>query len=64
MVSAVAQLAVLVPLVAGVLADGAGVSTALLLYLALALVFAMLNWRDGGAGIHVADDEALRSSRR
>jgi predicted MFS family arabinose efflux permease len=64
MVSAVAQLAVLVPLVAGVLADGAGVSTALLLYLALALVFAMLNWRDRGAGIHVADDEALRSSRR
>jgi len=64
MVSAVAQLAVLVPLVAGVLADGAGVSTALLLYLALALVFAMLNWRDRGTRIRVADEEALRSSRR
>jgi hypothetical protein len=64
MVSAVAQLAVLVPLIAGVLADGAGVSTALLLYLALALVFAILNRRDRGARIHVADDEALRSSRR
>jgi Major Facilitator Superfamily len=64
MVSAVAQLAVLVPLVAGVLADGAGVSTALLLYLALALVFAMLNRRDRGSRIPVADDEVLRSSRR
>jgi hypothetical protein len=64
MVSAVAQLAVLVPLVAGVLADGAGVSAALLLYLALALVFAMLNRRDRGTRVPVADDEALRSSRR
>jgi MFS family permease len=64
MVSAVAQLAVLVPLVAGVLADGAGVSAALLLYLALALVFAMLNRRDRRARVPVADDEALRSSRR
>jgi hypothetical protein len=63
-VSAVAQLAVLVPLVAGVLADGAGVSAALLLYLALALVFAMLNRRDRRAPVPVADDEALRSSRR
>ena len=64
MVSTVAQLAVLVPLVAGVLADGAGVSAALLLYLALALVFAMLNRRDRGPRVPVADDEALRSSRR
>jgi predicted MFS family arabinose efflux permease len=64
MVSAVAQLAVLVPLVAGVLADGAGVSTALLLYLALALVFAMLHWRDRGTQIRVADVEARRSSGR
>jgi MFS family permease len=63
-VSAVAQLAVLVPLVAGVLADAAGVSTALLLYLALALVFAMLNRRDRGARVPITDDEALRSSRR
>jgi hypothetical protein len=60
MVSAVAQLAVLVTLVAGVLADGAGVSTALLLYLTLALVFAMLNRRDRGTRIPVADDEVLR----
>jgi MFS family permease len=63
-VSAVAQLAVLVPLVAGVLADGAGVSTALLLYLALALVFATLNRRDRGDRVPVTDGEALRSSRR
>jgi hypothetical protein len=60
MVSAVAQLAVLVPLVAGVLADGAGVSTALLLYLALALVFAMLNGRDPWTRIPVTDDELLK----
>jgi hypothetical protein len=60
MVSAVAQLAVLVPLVAGVLADGVGVSTALLLYLALALVFAMLNGRDRGTRIPVTDDELLK----
>jgi predicted MFS family arabinose efflux permease len=48
-VSAVAQVAVLVPLVAGVVADGAGVTTALLLYLAMAVVFAMVNWRDRGS---------------
>jgi hypothetical protein len=58
MVSAVAQVAVLVPLVAGVLADGAGVSAALLLYLALALVFAMLNRRDRGTWVSAADDVA------
>jgi hypothetical protein len=58
MVSAVAQVAVLVPLVAGVLADGAGVSAALLLYLALALVFAMLNRRDRGTRVPAADDVA------
>ena len=60
MVSAVAQLAVLVPLAAGVLADSDGVSTALLLYLALALVFAMLNRRDRATRATVADDEVLK----
>jgi predicted MFS family arabinose efflux permease len=63
-VSAVAQVAVLVPLIAGVVADGAGVSTALLLYLALALVFALVNWRDRGSRARGATDEALTSSRR
>jgi predicted MFS family arabinose efflux permease len=62
MVSAVAQLAVLVPLVAGVLADAAGVSTALLLYLALALVFATLNRRDRATRIRVADDDVRPGS--
>jgi len=46
--------------VAGVLADGAGVSTALLLYLALALVFAMLNGRDRRTRIPATDDELLK----
>jgi predicted MFS family arabinose efflux permease len=62
MVSAVAQLAVLVPLVAGVLADRAGVPTALLLYLALALVFATLNRRDRATRIRVADDDVRPGS--
>jgi predicted MFS family arabinose efflux permease len=62
MVSAVAQLAVLVPLVAGVLADRAGVPTALLLYLALALVFATLNRRDRATRIPVADDDVRPGS--
>jgi predicted MFS family arabinose efflux permease len=53
MVSAVAQVAVLVPLAAGVVADGAGVTTALLLYLALAFVFATANWRDRGSRTRV-----------
>jgi predicted MFS family arabinose efflux permease len=61
-VSAVAQLAVPVPLVAGVLADAAGVSTALLLYLALALVFATLNRRDRATRIRVADDDVRPGS--
>jgi predicted MFS family arabinose efflux permease len=47
-VSAVGQVAVLVPLVAGVLADTAGVTQALLLYLAMAVVFAIVNRRDRG----------------
>jgi predicted MFS family arabinose efflux permease len=63
-VSAVAQVAVLVPLIAGVVADGAGVSTALLLYLALALVFALVNWRDRGSRARGATEELLTSSRR
>jgi predicted MFS family arabinose efflux permease len=63
-VSGVAQVAVLVPLVAGVVADGAGVSSALLLYLALALVFAIVTWRDRGSRTRAAAGEALRSSRR
>ena len=62
MVSAVAQLAVLVPLVAGVLADRAGVPTALLLYLVLALVFATLNRRDRATRIPVADDDVRPGS--
>jgi hypothetical protein len=61
-VSAVGQVAVLVPLVAGVVADGAGVTTALLLYLAMAVVFAMVNWRDRGSQTRgAAADEALRT---
>ena len=61
-VSAVGQVAVLVPLVAGVVADGAGVTTALLLYLAMAVVFAMVNWRDRGSRTRgAAADEALRT---
>jgi predicted MFS family arabinose efflux permease len=63
-VSAVAQVAVLVPLIAGVVADGAGVSTALLLYLALALVFALVNWRDRGSRARGATAQLLGSSRR
>jgi len=64
-VSAVGQVAVLVPLVAGVVADGAGVTTALLLYLAMAVVFAMVNWRDRASQTRgVPHDRALRSSRR
>jgi hypothetical protein len=63
-VSGLAQVAVLVPLVAGVVADGAGVSSALLLYLALALVFAIVTWRDRGSRTRAAAGEALRSSRR
>jgi hypothetical protein len=47
-VSAVAQVAVLVPLVAGVVADHAGITTVLLVYLALAVTFAAVNWRDRG----------------
>jgi predicted MFS family arabinose efflux permease len=63
-VSAVAQVAVLVPLVAGVVADGAGVTTALLLYLVLSIVFAMVNSRDRRSGTSVAADAALGSSGR
>jgi hypothetical protein len=64
-VSAVGQVAVLVPLAAGLVADGAGVTTALLLYLAMAVVFAMVNWRDRGSQTcGPTADEALRSSRR
>jgi MFS family permease len=63
-VSAVAQVAILVPLGAGVVADGAGVTTALLLYLAMAVVFAVVNSRDRVARARgAAAHEALRSSR-
>ena len=63
-VSAVAQVAVLVPLVAGLVADGAGVTTAMQLYLALAVVFAMVNSRDRQSPTRSTPDEALRSSGR
>jgi predicted MFS family arabinose efflux permease len=63
-VSAVAQVAVLVPLVAGLVADGAGVTTAMQLYLALAVVFAMVNSRDRQSRTRSTADEALRSSGR
>jgi predicted MFS family arabinose efflux permease len=62
-VSAVAQVAVLVPLVAGVVADHAGITTALLVYLALAVVFAMVNWRDRGPRARGAAEAGLRSVR-
>jgi MFS family permease len=63
-VSAVGQVAILVPLGAGVVADGAGVTTALLLYLAMAVVFAVVNSRDRVARARgAAAHEALRSSR-
>ena len=63
-VSAVGQVAILVPLGAGVVADGAGVTTALLLYLAMAVVFAVVNSRDRVARARgAAAREALRSSR-
>jgi predicted MFS family arabinose efflux permease len=64
-VSAIAQVAVLVPLLAGVVADSGGVTSALFLYLAMAGVFAMVNWRDRGAREGgVPADEALRSPGR
>jgi MFS family permease len=49
-VSAVGQVAIAVPLVAGRLADGAGVGPALLLYLGLAAAFAGFNRRPLPAG--------------
>jgi predicted MFS family arabinose efflux permease len=58
-VSAVAQVAVLVPLVAGVVADHAGITMALLVYLALAVVFAMVNWRDRGPRARDAAEKPL-----
>ena len=63
-VSAVAQVAVLVPLVAGLVADGAGVTTAMQLYLALAVVFAMVNSRGRPSRTRRTADGALRSSGR
>ncbi|MGH9216525.1 MAG: MFS transporter [Acidimicrobiales bacterium] len=61
-VSAVGQVAVLVPLAAGVLADAAGVTQALLLYMAMAVVFAIVNLRDRGRQTPgVPAEEALRS---
>jgi predicted MFS family arabinose efflux permease len=64
-VSAIAQVAVLVPLLAGVVADSGGVTSALFLYLAMAGVFAMVNWRDRGAREGgVPADGALRSPGR
>jgi predicted MFS family arabinose efflux permease len=45
-VSAMGQVAVVVPLMAGAVADHAGVTQALLLYLAMAAVFAVVNARD------------------
>jgi MFS family permease len=63
-VSAVGQVAILVPLGAGVVADRAGVTTALLLYVAMAVVFAVVNSRDRVARARgAAAHEALRSSR-
>jgi predicted membrane-bound dolichyl-phosphate-mannose-protein mannosyltransferase len=63
-VSAVGQVAILVPLGAGVVADRAGVTTALLLYVAMAVVFAVVNSRDRVARARgAAAREALRSSR-
>ena len=59
-----AQVAVLVPLVAGVVADHAGITAVLLaVYLALAIVFAMVNWRDRGPRTRDRTDEALRGVR-
>lgn len=62
-VSSVGQVAVLVPLVAGVLADAAGVTQALLLYLALAVVFAIVNLRDRGRQTPGAPAEEAPRSR-
>jgi predicted MFS family arabinose efflux permease len=61
-VSAVGQAAVLVPLVAGVLADAVGVTQVLLLYLAMAVVFAIVNRRERGPRTRgVPAEEAVRS---
>jgi len=62
-VSAVAQVAILVPLVAGVVADHAGITTALLVYLVLAVVFAMVNWRDRRPRARGTAEAGLRSVR-
>jgi DHA1 family inner membrane transport protein len=62
-VSAVAQVAVLVPLVAGVVADRAGITAVLLVYLVLAVAFAAVNWRDRGPRAGDAA-EGLRAARR
>ena len=62
-VSAVGQLAILVPLVAGVVADHGGVTQALLLYVAMAALFAVVNARDRTPEPHHVPAEALRSPR-
>ena len=63
-VSAVAQVAVLVPLVAGVVADHAGITMVLLVYLALAFTFAAVNWRDRGPRADDATGRRLPAARK
>ena len=63
-VSAVAQVAVLVPLVAGVVADHAGITTVLLVYLALAVTFAVVNWRDRGPQAGDAAEKQAATARK
>ncbi len=63
-VSAVAQVAVLVPLVAGVVADHAGITTVLLVYLALAVTFAVVNWRDRGPRAGDAAERQAATTRK
>jgi predicted MFS family arabinose efflux permease len=63
-VSAVAQVAVLVPLVAGVVADHAGITAVLLVYLALAVTFAVVNWRDRGPRVPGAAEKPAAIARK
>jgi predicted MFS family arabinose efflux permease len=58
-VSAIGQVALVVPLAAGVVADNAGVRHALLLYLAMAVVFAIANRRDRLEPRDVRADEPI-----
>lgn len=63
-VSAVAQVAVLVPLVAGVVADHAGITAVLLVYLALAVAFAVVNWRDRGPSVPGTAEKQAATARK